>query len=43
MRPDPVQWEKIAFVDQRRLAQAKVLHEQRTRAGGGKDAHHQQA
>ena len=43
MRPDPVQREKIAFVDQRRLTQAKILHEQRARAGGGKDTHHQQA
>ena len=43
MIPDPVQGEKITLVDQRRLAQAKILHEQRAGARGGEDTHHQQA
>ena len=42
MRPDPVQREKIAFVDQGRLTQAKILHQQCARTGGSKDTHHQQ-
>ena len=43
MIPDPVQREKIALVGQRWLVQAKVAHEQRARARGGEDTHHQQA
>jgi hypothetical protein len=43
MLPNPVQGEKITVVHQRRLAPAKILHQERTCARGRENAHHQQA
>ena len=42
MAPNPTQREEIPRIDQRRLSQAEILHEQGAGAGSGEHTHDQQ-